>query len=173
MIVHSINDLSNLYVVNLLKHGLGTITDLNYVKNYHPDYSNTPGNIFYILNEGRYKIGNYFVMEEDHKYMGSAGWNEYEDVALVLTRAYVPPELRLRYLMATHLLPIIFEQTTDYNKLWITSNSYNKSIQHAFDRLQKNKLTTWPAVYKKFVPIGMHIVNNTLQYVAEYTRTNK
>jgi hypothetical protein len=170
MIIHSINDLSNSSVVELLTNGLSRIDDSNYVQNYHPDFSNIPGNLFYILKEGRYKIGNYFVMEEDGKYIGSAGWNRYNDVALVLTRAYIPPELRSKYLMATYLLPIIFEQTTEYNKLWITSNNYNKVIYDGLDRLQKNKSNPWPDIYRKFVPIGMQVVNNTLQYVAEYQK---
>lgn len=172
-----INDLSNHYVINLLKHGLSTINDLDTVKNYHPDHSNTPGNLFYILAEGRYQNGNYFVMEEDGKYVGSAGWNPYGDVALVLTRAFIPQAERRKYYMATHLLPIMFDQTTAFNKLWITCNDYNITIYDALVRLQNGKsaglFASWPPIYKKFVPIGKKVVNYTEQYVAEYYRTQE
>ena len=171
-----INDLSNHYVINLLKHSLSTINDLDTVKNYHPDYSNTPGNLFYILAEGRYQNGNYFVMEEDGKYVGSAGWNPYGDVALVLTRAFIPVAERRKYNMAQYLLPVIFEQTLDFKKLWITCNDYNFAIYQALTRLQDGKsaglFSAWPPIYKKFVPVGKKTVYYTEQYVAEYIRNN-
>lgn len=171
-----INDLSNHYVINLLKHGLSTINDLDTGKNYHPDHSNTPGNLFYILAEGRYQNGNYFVMEEDGKYVGSAGWNPYGDVALVLTRAFIPQAERRKYNMAQYLLPVIFEQTLDFKKLWITCNEYNFTIYQALTRLQDGKsaglFSAWPPIYKKFVPIGKKTVYYTEQYVAEYIRNN-
>lgn len=171
MIVHAINDLSNKSVVDFLKHGLEEADSL---ENYHPDFSNNPANLFYILKEGRYKHGNYFVMEEDGKYAGSAGWNPYGEVALVLTRAFIPSSERRKYNMATHLLPIMFDQTTAYEKLWITCNDYNIAIYHALTRLSQGKsagiFNSWPDIYKKFKPAGIKFVNNTSQYVAEYTR---
>lgn len=171
MIVHAINDLSNRSVVDFLKLGLEEAEGL---ENYHPDFSNNPANLFYILKEGRYKHGNYFVMEEDGKYVGSAGWNPYGEVALVLTRAFIPASERRKYNMATHLLPIMFDQTTAYEKLWITCNDHNITIYDALTRLQDGKsaglFAAWPLIYKKFVPIGKKVVNYTEQYVAEYQK---
>ena len=171
MIIHSVNDLSNIGVINFLKHGLEEAVGL---ENYHPDVSSNPANLFYILKEGRYKHGNYFVMEEDGKYAGSAGWNPYGDVALVLTRAFIPTWCRVKYNMAYHLLPIIFDQTVSYERLWVTCNDYNFSIYQALTRMQSGKsaglFESWPPIYKKFVPIGKKIVNYTEQYVAEYKR---
>jgi hypothetical protein len=139
--------------------------------NYHPDYENSPGNLFYILKDGRYKIGNYFIMEEDGKYIGSAGWNPYNDVALVLTRAFVPEEFRGHFNMANYLLPAMFKETTDFNKLWITCNDYNITIYQALTRLSQGKLSIpWPDIYKNFTPIGKRTVYYTEQYVAEYKR---
>lgn len=171
MIIHSINDLSNKPIIDFLKSGLDQADNL---KNYHPDFADDPANLFYILKEGRYKQGNYFVMEQDGKYVGSAGWNPYGDIALVLTRAFIPTSERRKYNMAHHLLPIMFDQTISYKKLWITCNDYNFSIYQALTRLQEGKsaglFNAWPDVYKKFVPIGKKIVNYTEQYVAEYNR---
>jgi len=174
MIIHSINDLSNIKVVNILKNGLKTVTDQNIISNYHPDFESTPSNLFYILKKGRFKIGNYFVMEDNGEYVGSAGWNEYDDVALLFTRAFIPNIYRRKYSMASHLLPIMFEQTQDYNKLWITFNSYNYGIYRGFCRLHQGKsaglFEPWPEIYKKFVPIGKKTVNYTEQYVVEYSK---
>lgn len=173
MIIHSINDLSNTSVVEFLKLGLAKETAN--LENYHPDFSNHPANLFYTLKEGRFQKGNYFVMEEDGKFAGSAGWNDYDNVALVLTRAYIPVSHRRQYNMATYLLPIIFEQTYNYEKLWITCNEYNFVIYQALTRLQQGKsaglFSAWPEIYKKFVPIGKKTVNYTEQYIAEYSRS--
>lgn len=172
MKIHTIQDLSDNYVVGLLKDSLKNITKPELVKNYHPDYSDTPGNLFYILGHGRYDIGNYFVMEEDGKYAGSAGWNEFEDVVLLFTRAYIPVEYRRQYFLATHLMPLMLHETRFYDKVWITCNEYNKSIYHGLERLQAGQpaglFDQWPEIYKKFVPIGIKQIYNTNQYVAEY-----
>lgn len=177
MKIHSIQDLSNNYVVNMLKDNLQTVTEPDLVKNYHPDFSDNPANLFYILKDGRFKNGNYFVMEEDGEYAGSAGWNPYNDVALVLTRAFIPVTERMKYNMANYLLPLIFEQTFNFEKLWITCNDHNIAIYQALTRLQDKKsaglVGAFPDVYKKFVPIGKKIVNYTEQYVAEYSKTSK
>jgi len=174
MKIHAIQDLSNSHVVGLLKDNLKKITKSELVQNYHPDYSNTPGNLFYILSHGRYDIGNYFVMEQDGQYAGSAGWNEFEDVVLLLTRAYIPPEYRRRYFLAKHLMPLMLKETRFYEKVWITCNEYNKPIYHAIERLQSGKsaglFDQWPEIYKKFVPIGTRQIYSTTQYVAEYCK---
>jgi hypothetical protein len=174
MIIHAITDLSKTATVDFLKAGLSKETAN--LENYHPDFADNPANLFYVLKEGRFINGNYFVMEEDGKYVGTAGWNPYGDVALVLTRAFIPVAERRKYNMAQYLLPVIFEQTLDFKKLWITCNDYNFAIYQALTRLQDGKsaglFSAWPPIYKKFVPVGKKIVNYTEQYVAEYIRNN-
>jgi len=174
MKIHAIQDLSNSHVVGLLKDNLKNITNSELIQNYHPDYSDTPGNLFYILSHGRYDIGNYFVMEQDDKYAGSAGWNEFEDVVLLFTRAYVPPEYRRNYFLANHLMPLMLKETRFYDKVWITCNEHNKSIYHGLERLQAGRpaglFDQWPEIYKKFVPIGTKKIYSTTQYVAEYRK---
>lgn len=174
MRIHAINDLSNLYVIGLLKENLQEVTQSNLIKNYHPDYSDVPGNLFLILEQGRYKTGNYFVLENNGKYVCSAGWNEYEDVALLLTRAYIKEEYRRKYFLSKFLLPLMFKETSKYDKLWITCNEYNKPIYHAFERMAKGKsvglFDQWPDTYKQFKPIGIKMIYNTKQYVAEYNK---
>jgi hypothetical protein len=172
MIIHTVNDLSNDSLINFLKKNLSYFA--HGMINYDPEFENNPANLFAILKNGRYNTGNYFIMEENGKYMGSAGWNQYGDTALVLTRAFIPNEHRLKYYMATHLLPIIFDQTKTYHRLWITCNEYNYPIYRALDRLQHGQsaglFNSWPEVYKKFKPIGKKVINFTEQYVAEYLR---
>lgn len=169
MIIHTINDLSNTKIVDFLKTGLSK--EAHGFENYHPDFSNNPANLFYVLDNGRFRNGNYFVMEEDGEYAGSAGWNPYEGVVLVLSRAYISKQYRGKCNMAKYLLPLILEQTTDYNTLWITCNEYNKNIYTGLLRLSQGKsLPHWQNDYKKFVPIGKRIVYFTEQYVAEYKR---
>ena len=175
MQVHEIHDLSNIAVINLLKSSLKDITDDKIIKNYHPDYSNTPGNLFYILREGRYQLGKYFVVTIDNKYVCSAGWNEYElksDIALLLTRMYIIPEYRTKYIIGNNILPLCIQEANAYNHLWITANEHNRSIYAYFERASQNKRTTifndWPEIYKRFKPIGKKIIYYTEQWVAEY-----
>ena len=175
MLIHQIQDLSNSTIINILEKGLGEITETNLIRNYHPDYKSENSNLFYILNHGRYKIGNYYIAEEDGKYIASAGWNHYEDdIALALTRAYVLPEHRQSYIMANEFLPRILEETLAFNRIWCTCNDYNKSIYKGFVRLSRGKSAglhnSWPKIYSMFVPIGIQQVYYTDQYVVEYIR---
>jgi hypothetical protein len=175
MIIHEIHDLSNSIVTNLLSKELSKITDETYIKNYHPDYIDTPGNLFCILKQGRYVNGNYYVIEEDKRYICSAGWNEYEldsNIALMLTRLYITPEHRAKYHAGNYILPKALVEVKRYKHVWITCNEYNKAIYHWFDRANKGKRTglfnDWPDIYRKFVPIGKKDIYYTEQYVAEY-----
>ena len=179
MKIYTIHDLSNLHVINILKKEFNKITDTNIISNYHPDYSDTAGNLFYILQAGRYRLskGKYWVMEENGEYLGSAGWNEYEldtDVALVLTRTYVPKKFRGQYLLANHLLPMMLQETSNYQKTWLTVNEHNDVLYQWFLRSSENKrpalFNNWPQIYKKFYPIGKKDIYYTQQYVLEYTK---
>ena len=179
MILHQIHDLSNEYVVNLMRTAFSQITESNIKPNYHPDHQNEPQNIFYILNDkrGRYKNGCYYVLEQDGQYVCSAGWNEYDfdtTIALALTRAYVEPKHRTKYYMGEFILPKIIEQTKSYKHLYITADSQNSASYQWFTRAEQGKLpaisANWPDIYRKFKPIGKKTIYFTEQYVAEYTR---
>lgn len=179
MEIHEIHDLSNRYVNDIMYDGLSRITDKDIVKNYHPDYANDPGNLFAILDNGRYGLGRgkYFVIEEDGKYICSAGWNEYElepNIAFALTRAYIDPSYRGKYLLASNILPRTLEETSKYENVWITVNKYNKVMYSWFVRASQNKRTAlfndWPEIYKKFKPLGERYIYNTKQYVVELER---
>ena len=176
MIVHPIKDLGNGPVVNLLRQGLETMPEHDLAVNYHPYFDNDPANLFYLLNNGRFDIGNYYVMQTElGEYAGSAGWSRLNDTtALALVRAYIPLKFRTAYNMAKYILPKIMEETVAFNSIWITCNHYNKPIYDALVKLSKGEpaglFNQWPAEYKKFTPIGTKVVNNSVQFVAEYKR---
>lgn len=173
--VHSIKNDSNIALIDFLKKGLSQIDEPHLLENYHPSYSSNKGNLFYVLGQGRFLNGNYYIIESNGQYIGSAGWNPYtNDTALALTRAYIIKDYRTEYLMAELLMPRILEESKEYPKLWITCNEYNKSIYNAFVKLSKNQtaglFNPWPEIYRQFIPIGKKIVNYTEQYVAELRR---
>jgi len=173
MKIHTIHDLTNIDVINILKKEFNKITDTNIISNYHPDYSDFSGNLFYILAHGRYIRGKYFIIVDDtDTFIASAGWNELNvDVALVLTRMYVSPKFRTRYIIGKTVLPTMLTESIEYNKVWMTVNQYNKSIYNWLVRNEiQNKIGNWPDIYKNFKPIGQQVINNTLQYVLEYKR---
>jgi len=173
MNIHEIHDLSNKYVVNILKTGLSEVC-LN-PDNYSPDMAHCNSNLFFILENGRYTDSTYYVIEEDGKYIGSAGWNKYDDsTALLLTRAYITPKYRAKYLMGNLLVPQMLAATLNFEKVWLTFNEYNNTIYNWFLRndagLRPALFNNWPDIYKQFVPIGKHIVYNTKQYVVQLIR---
>lgn len=175
MQIHTINDLSNADAVNILTKGLNNIPEHDLAINYHPQCANNPANLFYILKNNRYKTGNYYILENNGNYIGSAGWNNYtDDIALILTRLYINKEYRTKNFISKYFLPKILEETQTYKKLWITCNDYNKSLYNAFVMLSEGRTVghsyQWPEVFKIFKPIGSHVVNNVPQYVAEYER---
>lgn len=173
MRINEIHDLSDTRVCEILIDGLSNIEDEQLLDNYSPSRSHVNSNLFYILNNGRYQNGTYYVVEDDNgNYVCSAGWNMYDnDTALVLTRAYVSTEYRTSYIMGELLLPRMIESCSRFKNVWITCNKYNKAIYDWFDRNVSGKqpalFNNWPPVYSQFEPIGLKIVNNTEQYVVQ------
>jgi hypothetical protein len=175
MIVYEISDLSNQKVIDILVSGITSnmFDNEDIAKNYLYKYRDDPANLFYILQHGRYQIGKYFVITDEHdNFIAGAGWNQYTaDTALILTRMVVHPKYRTQYIIGTEILPEIINQTKHYNKVWITANDYNKSIYRWFERAAEGKPTAlyndWPEIYKRFEPIGQHSVNHTVQWVAQ------
>lgn len=176
MILHEIHDLSNSYAVDLLKTGLASISDADILKNYHPDYSDYTGNLFFILKNGRYRKGSgkYYILEESGEYIGSAGWNEYEydrSIAFALTRMYTSKVNRGKFVIANNILPLTLNETAGYKKVWMSVNMHNKALYQWFVRSNNNKraalFNDWPEIYKRFAPIGEMMIYNTLQYVVE------
>lgn len=181
MIIHEINDLSNIYVTNLLRKNLTIVNDRRIIKNYHPDYEQCSSNLFYILHNGRYRAGKgtYYVIEDNGKYVCSAGWNEYEEnsnIAFALTRMFTSPEYRGKYFVANNILTKSLEATKNYSKVWMTVNEHNKALYTWFVRASQNKkgalFNDWPNIYRSFKPIGKHIIYNSIQYVVELERNN-
>ena len=183
MKIHAIHDLSDRKVIDTLKFAMFDVIQTDLIMNYHPDYHDQPGNLFYILDEGRYRPGHgkYYVITDDYdKYVCSAGWNEYEqdtDTALVLTRMYVSPGYRCQYILGNTVLPDMIEAARDYKRIWITSNNHNRAIYTYFERADAGQRTAlfkdWPPIYKRFKPIGKSTVYYTEQWIAEYEHTRE
>lgn len=177
MVVKTIHDLSNTTLVDKMKAAMSLVTDPNLMPNYHPDFADKPGNLFYVLKEGRYSPdkGKYSIILDNDEYVSSAGWNKYElepNVALMCTRMYIVPSRRSQYHIGRLVLPVAIEEASiNHDKLWITCNDYNSFIYQWFLRSSQGKLGSldkpWPDVYKRFKPIGIKNVYYTDQYVAE------
>ncbi len=172
--IHQINDLSNFKMVEILKNEITKdMFDRNQLAvNYLYEYRDTPGNLFYILNQGRYKIGSYFVVTNNGRYIASAGWNHYDnDTALLLTRMLVIPEYRGSYILAKTVLQTMIDQSSNYKNQWITFNEYNLTLYKWFERAAQGKrgalFNNWPKIYGRFKPIGQREINHTFQYVVE------
>jgi len=162
-----------------LCQGLSKINDPNIIRNYHPDYHNENCNVFFILKHGRYAQGHgrYYVLEDQGRYVGSAGWNEYDldsTVALALTRMYTDPYYRGNYVIANEILPRCLSETQQYQKVWLTMGQHNMSMYNWFVRSAAGQssglFNNWPDIYKKFHPIGQKNIYYTPQWVVEYQR---
>lgn len=170
--VHDITDKT----VEILKKGLTLVGEPEELRrNYCYEFKHLPGNLFKVLEDGRYLRGAYYVIT-DHRgdYVGSAGWNHYDDnTALVMTRMYVVPKFRRSYIMGHAVLPSILDEVADYNNVWMTVNHYNKGLYYWFVRVSQGRergLCDWPDIYKRFKPIGERDVYNTKQLVMEYQK---
>lgn len=171
MNIHKIHDLTNNQVISILRDGL-QLTD---EKNYSPDFSDINSNLFHVLKNGRFKDGAYYVIEENGKYIASAGWNRYDQsTALVLARAFVSKPYRTTYIMGEMLLPLMLDECKDFENVWITCNEKNRAIYDWFVRNSEGKrpamFNNWPEIYNNFEPIGTRIVYFTEQYVAQLKR---
>lgn len=172
--IHQINDLTNKKIVEILKNEISKdmFDREQLAANYLYEYRNTPGNLFYILNQGRYKTGAYFIVTDKKKYIASAGWNHYnKETALLLTRMLVIPEYRGSYILAKTVLQTMINQSSNYKNQWITFNDYNLTLYKWFERVDQGKsgalFNNWPEIYSRFKPIGQREINHTLQYVVE------
>jgi hypothetical protein len=181
MNIYEIHDMSNDAIISMLKTEFSLITNIDILKNYHPDFYNFPENIFFILKNGRYRPqhGKYYVVEDAGEYICSAGWNEYEvepTIALLLTRMYVNIKHRAKYIAGNIILPLILDETLRYDRCWITSNKHNNAIYTWFNRIANGKGpalgSSCPEIYKQFIPIGLREVYYTQQDVVELKRNS-
>lgn len=170
--IHQINDLNNNLVFEILKNGItkNMFDRDTLAANYLYECKNNPGNLFYILKQGRYKVGSYFVISENNRYIASAGWNHYnDDTALLLTRMLVIPDYRGSYILAKTVLQTMIDQSSTYTNQWITFNDYNLTLYKWFERVEQGKrgalFNNWPEIYSRFKPIGQREINHTSQYV--------
>ena len=172
--IYQITDLKDSEIIQILKNGIhrDMFSSDQLAVNYLYEYRETPGNLFYILNQGRYKTGSYFVVTDNNRYIASAGWNHYnEDTALLLTRMLVIPKYRGSYILAKTILQTMIDQSANYKNQWITFNEYNLTLYKWFERVEQGKrgalFNNWPEIYARFKPIGQREINHTLQYVVE------
>jgi hypothetical protein len=179
MEIYTIRDLSDVTLINKLKKELVLITDGNIIKNYHPNYEDIPGNLFNTLKTGRYEFGSYYILFENNEFVCSSGWHRYEydhSIALVMTRSYVNPKFRAHYYMGKYLLPKMVAEASNYEKIWITVNEYNKAIYNRFFRKNTKKRSelfgNWPEIYDNFVALDKQLIYNTEQYVIQYVKNN-
>lgn len=176
MIVHEIHDLTNPVVVNLLETGLSKITDENYVKNYHPAHSSDPGNLFFVLERGRYQKGRgkFFVIEENGEFACCAGWCQYDgepSTAIGINRLYTDPKYRFNYYGGTVVLPQSLEESKHYKNIWLTFNEWNARLHDRFVKAAAGeRVNDWPEIYHQFLPIGKKIIYNVPQFVVAMKR---
>lgn len=175
MNIYKINDLSDKHVIEILSTSIHKEMFHNdaLLKNYLYEFRTEPGNLFNILDKGRYKSGNYFVVtDDDDQFVASAGWNEYDkDTVLLLTRMLVNPTHRTSYVLGLKVLPLMIEETSEYKNIWMSVNEYNQGLYKWFVRKQQGKSTglysDWPKIYEQFEPIGQKEIYNTKQYVVQ------
>lgn len=174
--LHKIQDFSNREIIDLLKYSLSLSGEPDELrKNYAPDYEYYEGNLFYLLKNGRYYNGAYYVLTTElGEYVGSAGWNQHDrHTALVMTRMYVNPLHRTSYILGLEVLPKILNDVKKYKRIWMTMNHYNKSLYAWFLRKEQKEnsgIANWPESYKKFSPLGIRVVNGVDQFVVEMVK---
>ena len=197
--VYELNDLSNPELVNILKEGLDSIPISNYrgmEENYLYQYKDTPGNLFRILDDGRYLNGAYYMLtDKDDNFMASTGWYMYQDetegdVALALTRTITHPNYRgtrgkvnlessddtvatlgmIKHRLFAPTLRAI--KAKHQGKIWITFNGKNVTfIKHGLRQKKFNK--SWSSdlgledIKYENLYLGEKFIHYTWQHVLE------
>lgn len=173
--LHLIHDELDKTALEILKRGLNLQTkDPYFLANYHPDHSTESRNLFYLLKNGKYSAGGYYVISKDQNYVASAGWYPFEDGIIALSRAYISQDYRNQPVLGDFILPkILVEADRRGKKVWMTFNEENKKIYEGFKRTQYSRAPIlgqqWPETFRKFKPVGQKLINNFNQYVVEYT----
>ncbi len=173
--IYQIKDSTNSKVLDILRSGItaGMFKNESLEKNYLYDHKDQNSNLFYLLENGRYRNGNYFVVtDSQNNYIASAGWYHYtNDIALLLTRMLVIPKFRGSYVLAHTVLQSMIDQSEGHKHRWITFNEYNLTLYKWFERVEQGKsgalFNNWPRIYSRFKPIGQKEINHTLQWVVE------
>ena len=173
--IYQLNDLSNTENVNRLKDAMASIPVENFrgmEQNYVYEHKDTPGNLFCILDEGRYLNGAYYILtDKDDNFMAASGWYMYQDetegeVALALTRTIIHPNsnadlhfqltknhnrgllpdflLDIGVIRNYMFLPIIAEiKTKHQGKIWQTVNEKNYGFVWLLNRESKKENSTY------------------------------
>jgi len=171
--IYKIQDLSNQLVNQILEQGLSDMNENPALeRNYSPAYAYDHANLFYLLAQGRFQQGCYYVLtDKNDRYIGSAGWNHHDKItALVMVRMYVSKEYRSSYILGHTILPGIIKDVDRYRRIWMTMNQYNKSLYAWFlrkERTGNSGMANWPEIYNNFKPIGIRVVNSVDQFVVE------
>lgn len=175
MKLYTINDLSKKELIDVLKNNIKKEMFTNGLeKNYTWEDRNRPGNLFKILEEGRYIKGCYYIIvDESGNYVGSGGWNEYpylENTALIATRTFIVPKYRTEALIGKILLPPMIENTKDYENVYMTFNDCNRAMYDFIVRYNNsgrigslNKVKLDP-IWKKFYGVGTMNIYNVSQW---------
>jgi len=197
--VYELNDLSNPELVNILKEGLDSIPINKYrgmEENYLYQYKDTPGNLFRILDDGRYLRGAYYILtDQENNFKASTGWYPYQDevegeVVIAFTRTITHSNYRgtsgkvnlestddtfATLGMVKHRLfaPALREiKAKHQGKIWVTFNGKNFTfIKHALRQKKFNKSWASDLVLEDIkyenLYLGEKFIHYTWQHVLE------
>ena len=132
--IYQLNDLSNQEYVDRLKDTLASIPIKEYKGgevNYLYAYKDTSGNLFRILDEGRFKSGAYYLItDNEDNFVVGTGWHMYQheeegEVAILCSRSILATKYRNTTIFPTTIQPPIIEQIKlkkPSGKIWQTFN---------------------------------------------------
>ena len=185
--VYKLTNLSNLENVTKVKDEMAAIPIKECrVKesNYIYECRDVPGNLFKVLDEGRFQNGAYYIMTtKENNFVASVGWHlyTYEDgreIALI-SRAIVHPTYRHLRALSNYLLNPIINSIRENcsNKIWVAFNEHNMPLLHYWQRQNRHQRyindsasTSWQQL-KNMVPnfnyIGIKNINYVDQHVVE------
>lgn len=196
--IYQLNDLSNIENVNRLKDAMNSIPSQGFrwnENNYLYEHKDTPGNLFRILDEGRFLSGAYYILtDKEDNFKASTGWYMYQDetegeVAMSFARSIVHPNFRnLGKPLANQslmnidnvgmirdylFLPIIEEiKSVHQGKIWQSINKQNRGFVWKAERDKKNENYYYKPIDEQGTKyrlnyIGDRYIHYTWQYVLE------
>lgn len=135
------------------------------------DWENRPETLLHKFHNGVFDQSGYFTVTKDGQVVAGAGYYQYEDFTLLMSRFFVVPEFRTTWIGESILQMQVGMMKTDRGM--ITCNDVNKGL---YDKLcsisgQPNS-DSWPGMWRKFRPLGLMKINYVDQWCMEISKAD-
>lgn len=135
------------------------------------DWKNDPATLLHKFNNGVFDDSGYFTVTEEGRVIGGAGFYQYEDFTLLMSRFFVIPEFRTTWVGEKILQIQVGMMKTERGM--VTCNHVNKGLYDKLSRISGlPDSESWPGMWRKFKPLGLMNINYVDQWCLEIRKSD-